>query len=57
MENTSRKELHETIQKARKMFPGELIAYDLDGGVTITEFLEKLKNRIAEAEAAKQQNS
>lgn len=57
MENTSRKELHETIQKARKMFPGELIAYDLDGDVTITEFLEKLKNRIAEAEAAKQQNS
>ena len=43
-------ELSMVIQQARKLFPNEIIAYDLDGDMTIDEYIEYLKRRIMEAE-------
>lgn len=52
MGNYKPSELHKTIQKARKLFPNEIIAYNLAGTQTIDEFIAELKQRIEEAEAA-----
>lgn len=43
-------ELSMVIQQARKLFPNEIIAYNLDGDMTIDEYIEYLKRRIMEAE-------
>ncbi len=52
MENYKPSELHSTILRARELFPGEVIAYNLECTQTIDEYIAELKKRIAEAEKA-----